>query len=88
MTEYQVIFRSANGKDGAMQDYCREPLTAVDDNAAAHWALAQADALRYRIRCDVEARVEFWGERGEDGAWIAPRKFMATDKPSRCGVAS
>ena len=83
MTEYQVIFRSANGEGGAMQDYCREPLTAADDNAAAHWALAQADVLRHRIGCDVEARIEFWGERGEDGVYLPSRDFMATDKPGR-----
>lgn len=69
MTTYQVIFESANGRDGAWLDYCREPIEADTDEAVTCMAQLMAESLAKRLGCGARARIENWnnGQYGPRG---------------------
>lgn len=59
MPNLQAIFQSANGRNGAFLDYCRERVESNND------AIRMAQSLARRLGCAVRVRVEHWNEPGE-----------------------
>ena len=57
----QVIFLSHNGKDGAAQDYCREPAPeSMEMEDAVVWARNMCCTLQRREGCEFSYRIEQW----------------------------
>lgn len=70
MTTYQVLFFTANGKEGAFLYYVREPITTCDDAAVREIATGMCRTLAARLGVAVRARAEIWPTPGNPTRYI------------------
>ncbi len=57
--EYHIIFQSANGKDGAWLDYCREEPN-MSMASMQVWAAKACETLKTKFGYDFRFRIEHW----------------------------